>query len=153
MYVKWGNNVVKLRNISIQNYFDRRSNTKHNWRDFYKTGCPLLSDKPSSSNGKIILYDNGNIILDPHMLLIYSWSVSAYNGIPHVLDFEDDVLKHSSYESTNLIKQHTAPWENFRFKFVPRKTFKCYTDHLKSDKELDFMGCKQNYWNYLGTDI
>ena len=62
MHVKWRNKVVKLRKISIQNYFDRRCNKKHNPRNFYKTVCPLLSDKPSSSNGKIILCDNGNIV-------------------------------------------------------------------------------------------
>ena len=125
MYVKWRNKVVKLRKISIQNYFDRRCNTKHNPRDFYKTVCPFLSDKPSSSNGKIILCDDGDIISDPSQVAnifnVYYSSTSAYNGIPDGLDsltFEDAVLRHTSHESITLIKQHTAPCENFRFRVV-----------------------------------
>ena len=158
MYVKWRNKVVKLRKISIQNYFDQRCNTKHNPRDFYKTVCPFLSDKPSSSNGKIILCDDGDIISDPSQVAnifnVYYSSISAYNGIPDGLDsltFEDAVLRHISHESIALIKQHTAPCENFRFRVVSHETFKCYIDQLKSDKAAGFDGLKAKFLKLSGN--
>ena len=157
MYVKWRNKFVKLRKISIQNYFDRRCNKKHNPRDFYKTVSPFLSDKPSSSNGKIILCDDGNIILDSSQVAnifnMYYSSISEYDGIPDGLDcltFEDAVLKHASHESISLIKQHTAPCENFRFKVVSYETFKCYIDELKSNKAAGFDGLQAKFLKLSG---
>ena len=74
----------------IQNHFDRQCNTKFNSRDFFKTVCPFLSDKPSSSNGKIILCDYGNIISDPshpHMSLISLICITCLSR--HILDVLD----------------------------------------------------------------
>ena len=130
MYVKWRNK-VKLRKISIKNHFDRRCNRKHNPRDFYKTVCRFLSDKPSSSNGKIILCDNGTIISDPlHVANIFNMYFSAaFSGIADGLDcltLEDAVLKHALHERITLIKQHTDPCPNFKFRTVLYDTFKPY---------------------------
>ena len=157
MYVKWRNKVVKIRKISIQNYFDRRCNKKHNPRDFYKTVCPFLSDKPSSSNGKIILCDNGNIISDPsHVANIsnmYYSAIAAYSGIPDGLDcltFEDAVLKHALHESITLRPIHVRIFNSGLFHMTPSK-------HTLTNKNLtklpDLMGCMQNSWNYLATNI
>ena len=157
MYVKWRNKVVKLRKISIQNYFDRRCNKKHNPRDFYKTVCPFPSDKPSSSNGKIILCDNGNIISDPsHVANIFSMyysGIAAYSGIPDGLDcltLEDAVLKHALHESITLSKQHTDPYQNFQFRTVSYDTFKTYVDQLKSDKATGFDGLQAKFLKFSG---
>ena len=159
MYVKWRNKVVKLWKISIQNYFDRRCNTQHDPMDFYKTLCPFLTDKPSSSNCKIILCDDGDIIIsDPsrvaNIFNMYNSSISAYNGIPDgpdSLTFEDAVLKHASHESITLIEQHTTPCENFRFRVVSHETFKCYIDQFKSDKAARFDGLKAKFLKLSGN--
>ena len=157
MYVKWRNKVVKLLKISIQNYFDRRCNEKHNPRDFYKTVCPFLSDKPSSSNGKIILCDNGNIISDPshvaNIFNMYYSAIAAYSGIPDGLDcltLEDAVLKHALHESITLIKQHTDPCQNFQFRTVSYDTFQTYVDQLKSDKTAGFDGLQAKFLKLSG---
>ena len=70
MYVKWRNKVVKLRKISIQNYFDRRCNTKHNPRDFHKTACPFLSDNlhPAMVKSSSVMMEILSLI--PHWSLI-----------------------------------------------------------------------------------
>ena len=125
--------------------------------DFYKTVSPFLSDKPSSSNGKIILCDDGNIISDSSQVAnifdMYYSSISEYEGTPDGLDFltfEDAVLKHASHESISLIKQHIAPCENFRFKVVSYETFKCYIDQLKSNKAAGFDGLQAKFLKLSG---
>ena len=118
--------------------------------------CPFLSDKPSSSNGKFILCDDWDIISDPSQVAnifnVYYSSISAYNGIPDGLDsptFEDAVSRHTSHESTALIKQHTAPCENFRFRVVSHETFKCYKS--KPDKAAGFDGLKAKFLKLSGN--
>ena len=88
--------------------------------DFYKTVCPFQSDKPSSSNGKIILCDYGNIISDSshvaNIFNMYHSAIAAYSSIPDGIDcltLEDAVLKHALHESITLIKQLTDPCRNF----------------------------------------
>ena len=133
---------------------------KHNPRDFYKSVSPFLSDKPSSSNGKVILCDDGNIVSDStqvaNIFNMHYSSISEYDGTPDGLDcltFEDAVLKHASHESISLINQHTAPRETFRFKLVSYETFKCYIDQLKSNKAVGFDGLQANSWNCPGINI
>ena len=69
-----------------------------------KTVRPFLSDKPSSINGKIIFYDNDNLISDPSQVAnIFDMdsSISEYDGIPDGFDcltFEGAVLKYASHE-------------------------------------------------------
>ena len=86
------------------------------------------------------------------MKMFYS-SISEYDGIPDGLDclsFEDAVLKHASHESISLIKQHTAPCENFRFKVVSYETFKSYIDELKSNKAAGFDGLQAKFLKLSG---
>ena len=72
MYVKWRNKVVKLRKISIKNYFDWRCNKKHFTRGtstkrfvrFYQINLHPATVKSSS----VIMEISYPI---PHMLLIY----------------------------------------------------------------------------------
>ena len=122
-----------------------------------KTVSPFLSDKPSSSNGKIILCDDGNIISDSsqvaNIFYMYYSSISEYDCTPDGLDcltFEDAVLKHASHERISLIKQHTAPCKNFRFKVVAHETFQCYIDQLKSNKAAGFDGLQAKFLKLSG---
>ena len=159
MYVKWRNKVVRLRKISIQNYFDLRCNKKHNPsnpRDFYKIVSPFLSDKPSSSNGKIILCDDGNIISDSSQVAnifdMYYSSISEYDDIPDGLDcltFEDIVLKHASHESISLIKQHTVlpRVRTFDLRLFHMRPSNATSTNWNPTKQLDLTDCRQNSWN------
>ena len=148
MYVKWRNKVVRLRKNSIANYFDPRCNTKHNPGDFYKTVRPFLSDKPSSSNGKIILCDDGNIISDPSQVAnifdMYYSSISEYDT-PDGLDcltFEDAVLKHASQESIALVKQHIAPVRTFDLRLFHMRRSNATPTNWNPTEQLDLMGCR-----------
>ena len=82
-------------------------------------------------------------------------SISAYNGILDGLDsltFEYAVLKHTSHESLTLIKQHTAPCENFRFRVSHMRSSNATSTNQNPTQRLDLMSWRQNSWNYLATN-
>ena len=149
MYVKWRNKSSNYENFlskitsidgAIQNI------TKGIFTKRCARFCQI-SLHPAMVKSSSVMMEILSLI--PHRSLVsnmYYSSISACT--PDGLDsltFEDAVLKHTAHESIALIKQHTAPCENFRFRVVSHATFKYYIDQLKPDKASGFDGLKAKF--------